>query len=227
MSKRCISRHSAAAGDPLPDGVVDELADHIADVYAAERAAGRSAVDARDVAMALRARGAYDQLSPRVRVRSTNSSSLIERAGPHSGSIWRDIGFDLRYTLRSMRRQTAFTLAVVSILGLGIGATTAAYAVIETVLLRAVPYPESNELVVLEHVTPNEEGRAFATADWLDYVERDGSAVALAAYASWPMNSTGGGEPERPRSIIVSGNFFDVIGTRPPLGRVLTAAHDP
>jgi putative ABC transport system permease protein len=220
--KRSIRQHTAG---PLPDDVVAELADHIADVYAAERAAGRSAADARDAAMALLAGGAYTELSSRGRVRSPHRSELLDRATPNPGSVWRDIGFDLRYALRTMRRQRAFTLAVVSILALGIGATTAAYAVIDTVLLRALPYPDSDRLIVLKHVTPKEEGRAFAAADWLDYAERNRSAVALAAYASWPMNITGG-EPERLRSVIVSGNFFEVIGTRPQLGRVLTAADD-
>src|SRR6185295_19021491 len=70
------------------------------------------------------------------------------------------------------------------------------------------------------------ETRALATADWRDYATRNAGSVTLAAYASWPMNLTGGGEPLRLRSIIVSGDFFDVIGERPLVGRVTTAPDD-
>src|ERR1044071_992504 len=111
-----------------------------------------------------------------------------------------------------MRRQIAFTVAVVSILALGIGATTAAFTVIENVLLRALPYPQPDALVVLKKVTSAGESRAFATADWRDFMTQNAASVTLASYASWPMNLTGGGEALRLRSFIVSGNFFDVIG---------------
>jgi putative ABC transport system permease protein len=125
-----------------------------------------------------------------------------------------------------MRRQIALTAAVVTIVAAGIGATTAAYAVVESVLLRSLPYPDSSRLVVFRHVTPKGEGRAFAAADFLDYAARDAHAASIAAYASWPMNLTGDGTPERLRSIIVSGDFFKVAGTPPLLGRVTTPADD-
>jgi putative ABC transport system permease protein len=223
--KRLVRQHSAATACPLSSDVVDELAAHIADVYAAEREAGRSARQARDAAMAVLARGAYDEVAARSRA-AAPGSQLIERAAFGAGSLWRDIGFDVRYAVRGMRRQVGFTLAVVAILAVGIGATTAAYAVIDTVLLRALPYPDSAHLVVLTHVTAKEESRAFAAADWLDYAARHESALALSAYASWPMNVTGGGDPERLRSILVSGNFFDVIGVRPAAGRASTRMDD-
>jgi putative ABC transport system permease protein len=176
--------------------------------------------------MAMLARGAYHEVAARRRAIAAGDSRLIERTAARAGSLWADLGFDLRYAVRGMRRQPAFSLAVVAILAIGIGATTAAYGVIDTVLLRALPYPAPAQLVVLKHVTPKEESRAFAAADWLDYAARHPSALALAAYASWPMNLTGGGDPERLRSVIVSGNFFDVIGMPPALGRVSTPADD-
>src|SRR5262249_20002615 len=130
------------------------------------------------------------------------------------------------YGLRSMRRQATLSLAIVTILAGGIGATAAAYAVVESVLLRPLPYPDSSQLVVMKRVTPKEEGRAFSAADWLDYARRRESSVALAAYASWPMNLTGAGEPERLESTIVSGDFFAVARAAPLLGRVITRADD-
>ena len=91
---------------------------------------------------------------------------------------------------------------------------------------RPLPYPEPQQLVVMKRVTPKEESRAFAAADWLDYRSRHASSLLLAAYSSWPMNLTGGGEPERLRSVIVSGEFFEVLGQQPVLGRVATRADD-
>ena len=224
--KRLVRQYGAGTARQLSREVVDELAAHVADVYAAERETGRSAGEARDAAVAVLARGRYDEVAPRRRAIDMRDSRLIERAAAHPGSLWSDIGFDVRYAVRGMRRQVAFSLAVVAILAVGIGATTSAYAVIDTVLLRPLPYPAPAELVVLHHVTPTDEGRTFAAADWLDYAARHDAALALAAYASWPMNATGRGEPERLRSIIVSGNFFDVIGARPVLGRVSTRTDD-
>ncbi len=167
-----------------------------------------------------------DQLSECHRASPARDSALIERSTHTISSAWHGIGFDVRYAARSMRRQVAFTAAVVTILALGIGATTAAYVVIHAVLLRALPYPDSQQIVVIAHATPTGDSQSFAAADWLDYRARNESTVALASYASWPMNLTGRGDPERLRSIIVSGNFFHVMGSRPALGRVATPADD-
>jgi len=224
--KRLVLERATATAREFSGDVLDELATHIADVYAAERDAGRTPHDARDAAIALLVGGAYDEIAPRRRASSAIDSTLIARTAPGRTSMFRDIGFDVRYAVRGMRRQVGFSVAVVAILAVGIGATTAAYAVIDAVLLRALPYPEPAQLVVLKQVTPKEEGRAFAAADWLDYAARNESSVALAAYTSWPMNLTGVGDPERLRSIIVSGNFFDVIGTRPAIGRASAPADD-
>jgi hypothetical protein len=153
------------------------------------------------------------------------SSQLPDRAMSRAGRWWHDLVFDFRYALRTMRRQVAFTVAVISILAVGIGATTAAFTVIDSVLLRALPYPRPDALVVLTKITATEESRALATADWRDYATRNAQSVTLASYASWPMNLTGG-EPQRLRSVIVSGNFFDVIGEQPLLGRVTNVDDD-
>src|SRR5262249_16002998 len=131
-----------------------------------------------------------------------------------------------RYAFRSLRRQTAISLSVVAILAAGIGATTAAYTIVRTVLLQALPYPDASSLVALKSATPHGESRAFSAADWQDYGSRDASVLTLAAYSSWPMNLTGSGEPERLRSFIVSGEFFAVARNAPALGRVLEAPDD-
>ena len=79
---------------------------------------------------------------------------------------------------------------------------------------------------MVRHVTSTGEGRAFATADWRDYQEQNREVAELAASASWPMNLTGSGSPERLRSVIVSGNFFRVAGGDASLGRTIGDADD-
>jgi putative ABC transport system permease protein len=222
-----VQRHAASPGQTLPADVIDELACYCADLYAEARRRGESAAAAHDLVAGALARSPFDDLMRRTRARRVIPSRLDTRTASRAGRWWADAVFDLRYALRGMRRNVAFTIAVVSIVGVGIGATTAAFTVIDAVLLRALPYPRPGDLVVLKKVTSAEgETRALSTADWRDYAVQNTESLALAAHASWPMNLTGGGEPVRLRSIIVSGNFFDVIGERPLLGRVATGADD-
>jgi predicted permease len=224
--KDIVRRSSRRAGYRLSADALDELASHLADIYAAQRAEGRSDEEALAGALTTAERGAYEDVAACARAGTHAESRLLERVPSRAARLTAGLAFDVRYAWRSMRRQPAFTLALVGILTVSIGASTAAYAVIDAVLLRPLPYPDASRLVVLKHVTPREESRAFAAADWLDYQSRHASSIALAAYSAWPMNLTGGGEPERLRSVIVSGEFFDVLGRSPALGRVSTRADD-
>jgi putative ABC transport system permease protein len=224
--KDIVRRSSGRAGHRLSADAIDELASHLADVYAAQRAEGRSQDEAQAVALGTAEQGAYHDVAGCARAGAGAESHLLERVPSRSARLAGGLTFDVRYAWRSMWRQPAFTLALVTILTVSIGASTAAYAVIDAVLLRPLPYPDASQLVVLKHVTPGEESRAFAAADWLDYQSRHASSLSLAAYSSWPMNLTGGAEPERLRSVIVSGEFFDVLGRQPALGRVSSRADD-
>ena len=222
-----IEQRAASHGQTLSADVVDELACYVADLYAEAREDGASEAVACDRVAGVLERGAFDELTRRTRRRVVTASRLDERTPSRASRWWADAVFDVRYALRGMRRNVAFTIAVVSILAVGIGATTAAFTVIDAVLLRALPYPRPADLVVLKKVTAaSGETRALAMADWRDYATGNAASLTLAAYASWPMNLTGGGEPLRLRSIIVSGDFFDVIGESALVGRVTTAADD-
>jgi len=214
----------------LSDDVVRELAEHLDEIFNAELARGRTPDEASSTALAAIERSDFAALVARSRAMPADSR-LLERTEenralrgvPH---LWDGVAFDLRFAWRSMRRQRAFTIAVVAILAVGIGATVSAFSVIDAVLLRALPYPDPGRLIILKHVTPAGETRSHAAKDWRDYAAAHWQSLTLAAYASWPMNVTGDGAPERLRSVIVSGNFFDVIGQRPALGRTSGVADD-
>jgi len=229
--RHAIRERASRGGWLLSVEVVNELAEHIDDVYNAELASGRTAAEASSTALAVIERSDFDALAARGRAVPT-ASRLIERtetirpARTGRDALWSGMAFDWRFAWRSMRRQRAFSVAVVTILAVGIGATTAAFSVIDAVLLRALPYPNPDQLIVLKHVTPAGETRSHAAQDWRDYAAAHSQSLSLAAFASWPMNLTGDGAPERLRSVIVSGNFFEVIGQRPELGRITGAADD-
>ncbi len=220
-----VGEHSAAAGYTLSQAVVAELAEYVQDVYADARERGRSEEEALDAVQQVLARADYSDLSA---CRRATAPPPRDRppALPDRGSSLSGIDVDFRDAWRRVRHQLPFSIAVAAILALGIGTATAAYMVLDAVVLRPLPYPHPERLVVVRHVTSTGEGRAFATADWRDYQEQNREVAELAASASWPMNLTGSGSPERLRSVIVSGNFFRVAGGDASLGRTIGDADD-
>src|SRR5918993_3234412 len=195
---------SRRAGHALSADAVNELASHLADLYAARRDAGGSESEATSAATQAAERADYREIAACPRAEADGDSRLLDRVASRSVRLTNGLAFDVQYAWRSVRRQPAFSAAVVTILAVAIGASTAAYAVIDAVLLRPLPYPESGQLVSMKRVTPNEESRAFSAADWRDYQAGIAASIALAPYSWGPMNLTGSGEPERLRSVIVS-----------------------
>lgn len=128
---------------------------------------------------------------------------------------------DLRYGARMLMKKPGFTLIAVITLSLGIGATTAIFSVVDALLLRPLPYPEPERLVVVREV--NSQGRQMSLAEpnYEDLRARSRSFSALAmAAGSFPLVVTGGAEAVRARVTYVSGDFFAVMGAQPIAGRV-------
>jgi predicted permease len=130
---------------------------------------------------------------------------------------------DLRYALRTLRRSPGFTLVAVLILALGIGANTSIFSVISAVLLRPLPFPSPDRLVMV--FEDRSGGSARLMPNQVDYVEwqrRSGSFDGIAAIADVSYNLTGEGEPERLGTSHSSPNLFSVLGTQALLGRTFT-----
>ncbi len=129
--------------------------------------------------------------------------------------------YDVRYALRSMARRPLFSLVLVSILSLGLGANAAMFSVVDSVLLEPLPYPEADQLVWVRSLTPEGNPNSVAAEDWSDY--RDGSAAIehLAAYGLFPEDLviTGADEPEVLTGAAVSTNFFRTFGVDAAIGR--------
>ena len=140
-----------------------------------------------------------------------------------------ELAQDLRFAVRGLLRSPGFTVIALLTLALGIGANSAICSVVRSVLLRPLPYPDSDRLVQL---WTDHRARGRAQPEWLDPPEfldwrRDNrSFSAMAAYTGWGPDLTGVGEPEALGGVAVSGSYFDVLGVAPARGRLLTVADD-
>jgi putative ABC transport system permease protein len=131
---------------------------------------------------------------------------------------------DIRYAVRMLRRQPGFTAVAVLTLGLGIGASTAVFTVVNGVLLRPLPYRDPDRLVVLLYGRPGRATPWFSPLNYRDLVERSASFEDAAAFAPTTSNLTGDGEPERVDGASVGWNYFNVLGVTMREGRGFVAA---
>ena len=134
---------------------------------------------------------------------------------------------DIRYAMRSLSQRPAFTVMVVLVLALGIGATTAIFTVVNAVLLRPLPYPEADRLVKVSSAQRGENARetggTVLAPDFVEWRKQCHSCESLGAYAlAWPTNLTGGTEPDRVRVSQVSNDLFSTLGVQPLLGRTFS-----
>jgi len=134
-------------------------------------------------------------------------------------TLWQD----LRFALRSLAKKPGFTAVAILTLALGIGATCAMFALLDAVLLRPLPFPESGRIVV---VGPEWQGgvSSLAPADFLDVQRDNRSFEVMAGIRPMSFNLSGGERPERAAGCVVTPDFFRVIGAQPAMGRALTAA---
>ena len=125
---------------------------------------------------------------------------------------------DASFALRMMRKNPGFTLAAVLTLGLGIGANSAIFSVVNGVLLKPLPYDHGDRLVVLQHRMATMNQR-FSAADTNDYRGQSRSLDGLVEYHNMNFILLGRSEPERVETGVVSWNYFDIFGVKPLFGR--------
>ena len=128
---------------------------------------------------------------------------------------------DLRYAVRGMFRQPAFTAVVVTTLALGIGVNTAIFSVVNGILLRPLPYPEPERIV---HFTHEQPYQSVSEGEFLDYQRDLRTFEKLAAFNSGDVSLTSGDEPSRVLTSRVSAEFFPILGAQPLRGRLFTPA---
>ena len=140
-----------------------------------------------------------------------------------------DLWQDLRYAWRTLSRSRSFVVIATLMLALGIGANTAIFSVVLTVLIRPLPYAESERIVWLSNrnAALSVNGAFLNPADILDFREQSQSFENIAAWGTVPTNLYGGKYNERAEGIYVTPNFFRTLGVRPQLGRDFAAVDEP
>ena len=133
---------------------------------------------------------------------------------------------DARHSIRMFRQSPGFTLTAVAALALGIGATTAIFSIVNAVLLRPVPYPDPDRLVVFQTTGPDGAFSAGSPAKLAHWRQQSDVVRDVAAYRSNIVNYTGEGLPEQLRAEEVSANYFRLFGARVYRGRVFTEEED-
>src|SRR4051794_38829733 len=134
---------------------------------------------------------------------------------------------DLRQAARSLRRSPGFTALAVLTLGLGLGAAAAIASVVDGVLLRPLPYPESDRLVVVQETLPPRMPELAVSRDhYFEWVAQAHSFARIAAMHEGSYNLTGMGEPVRVSAGRLTANTLATLGVRPALGRDFASTED-
>jgi putative ABC transport system permease protein len=134
----------------------------------------------------------------------------------------------LTHILRRLLQLPVFTTVAVLTLAIGIGANAAIFSVVDGVLLKPLPYPQADELVVLDHSAPGINLKSTGAAPFLYYTYREDGRLFedVAMWTSDTESVTGVAEPEEVRSIIVTDGLLPMLGARPALGRLLSKHDD-
>ena len=133
-----------------------------------------------------------------------------------------ELAADSRYALRALRRSPVLAGAAILTLAIGLGATTAIFSAVNAVILRPLPFPEPQRLVMLWETNPDRGWTQanIAPANMFDWREQVPAFADVAAYSSeGRMTLTGDGPPRIVHGVSVTGTFFSVLGVRPRVGR--------
>jgi predicted permease len=196
--------------------MTEELRDHIERQTAANVASGMASEEARRRARAHF--GAFD---------GVREDCREERRG-----FWLETFFaDVRFGMRMLRKNPGFTLIAVLTLALGIGASTAVFSVVNAILIKPLPYPHSERILIPWHVPPGGAYLGFSEAPWgrvdAEFAFQESKTFeSLGAFKTDSFNLTGSGDPLRLDGLRASAGFFPTMGISPVLGRAFTIEED-
>ena len=160
------------------------------------------------------------------RRRFGNPSTQQERTRDTDILTWLEsLGADLRYALRALRASPGFAIVAIVSLGLGIGANTAIFSLINAVILRTLPVERPEELMQVT-MGGKEQGTVFTNPLWEAIRDRQDVFAGVFAYSGTEFDLTAGGESRRASGAWVSGDYFSTLGVRPAVGRLLVRDDD-
>jgi predicted permease len=148
-----------------------------------------------------------------------------------SARLVEDVVRDVRHVWRGLRRSPSFTIAVVLTMALGVGGNTAIFSVVDQLLLRPLPYPGGERIVMVYESLPaglavGQNRNVVSPANWLDWQRESRTLEGLAAWRTFPVTLTGVGEPVRLNVQVVSSEFFPLLDVKPLLGRTVSEQDD-
>jgi len=153
--------------------------------------------------------------------------SIQETCRDERGVRWlENLGQDIRYGTRMLRKNPGFTTVAVLTLALGIGVNTAIFSVVNAVLLRPLPYPEPGQLVQLRADWSGSPSTDIGSSAFIEARAQSQSLTRIAAYSGGEMNLTGAVSAERVVAGAVTADFFPLLGVQPALGRNFTREED-
>ena len=207
--------------------IVEEVSQHLEQEYEQAVSGGASAEEARREV--LEQLNAPDLLGRELkRVERRVSQQTVAPGAQSKTNLFGDLTQDIRYALRVLAKNPAFTIIAVIALALGIGANSAIFSVVDAVLLRPLPFKHPEQLVMLWE---NAAHQGFpkntpSPANFLDWQKQAQSFTGIAAMAERSFNLTGVGEPERLDGRRVSANLFELLGVPAMLGRTFVPEDD-
>src|SRR5579859_4222657 len=209
--------------------IVDEVAQHLRDRYESHLSNGVSAQEAeRQIAAELYER----DLARELRDIEKRWSEPVTLGADGRGSFWSGLWQDVRYGARVLRLNKAFTTVCVLSLALGVGANTAIFQLIDAVRMRTLPVNNPQELAVIRPDTNARSGRVHGylplvtNAMWEQIRARQQGFSGVFAFGYEDLNLATGGQERDAHAMWVSGEFFDVLGVQPVLGRVFHREDD-
>src|ERR1700761_2049766 len=134
---------------------------------------------------------------------------------------------DIRYGARAILKSPRFAVVAVLTLALGIGANTAMFSVVRSVLMRSWPFLKPDRILLVSQRQANGSSNLFSTQDYLDWKQQGGLLAHMGAHVFWQFNISNPGEPaQRIAGGVVSYDFLPVLGVRPLLGRLFSPQED-
>ena len=207
--------------------IVEELSQHLEDRYEQLLQGGASNHEAYQTSLTELAESELLARELR-RVHRAVNQEPIQPGHQRRTNILNNLGQDLRYGFRTLLKNPGFTIIAVIALALGIGANSAIFSVVNTVLLRPLPYKDPERLMMVwEDATRHGYPRDTpAVANYIDWKNQNHVFEDMAAVGDESLNLTGSGDPERLEGVGASASLFSVLELSPQLGRAFTAEED-
>jgi putative ABC transport system permease protein len=205
--------------------IVEEFSQHLEDRYAESLTRGATQEEA--------CRAAIAELSESELL--TQELRCVERPAPRESvllgsnrrnSMLGDIWLDLRYAVRTLGKNPGFAAIAVLTLGLGLGANTAIFSLVNTALLRPLPVERPDRLVTLNYAAERRMLPAFSYPNYKDFRDRNNAFSGLLGYRFAQLSLSHDGVNERLWGYLVTGNYFETLGVKAALGRVISADDD-